>query len=273
MLFQAGRGDFIEKYIEIYAHWVARGWRVSGFDWRGQGGSGRFHPDPLVGHAPSLDPLVEDLDRFVTEWRREQAGPHVLVGHSMGAHLILRLLAERRIMIDAAVLSAPMLELNSGSLSPRVAAAVARAVCLLGFRSRLAWREGDRPTRLGISRQTNLTSCAERYADEAWWKEQEPKLAMAAPSWGWLSAAFRSTAQLERPGVLEGITTPILILMASKDRLVRAEAIRRAAARLPDARLIESHRAAHELLREIDAIRVPLLEAIDRFLDEKAPPA
>lgn len=272
MLFQAGRGDFLEKYIETYAHWVARGWRVSGFDWRGQGGSGRFHPDPLVGHAPSLDPLVEDLERFVTEWREEQPGPHVLFGHSMGAHLILRLLAERRITVDAAVLSAPMLALNSGRLSPRLAAAVARAVCLIGLRDQLAWREGERPTRLGISRQANLTSCAERYADEAWWKERKPELAMSAPSWGWLSAAFRSTARLDRPGVLERITIPILMLMASKDRLVRAEAIRRAAARLPDARLIESDRAAHELLRETDEIRIPLLESIDRFLDEKAPP-
>ena len=34
-----GRGDFIEKYLETYAHFQAAGWNVTAFDWRGQGGS------------------------------------------------------------------------------------------------------------------------------------------------------------------------------------------------------------------------------------------
>jgi lysophospholipase len=271
ILFQAGRGDFIEKYLETYAHWHARGWRVSGFDWRGQGASGRLLRDRLVGHLPSLDPLLDDLASFVPTWLAESPGPHVLIGHSMGGHLALRLLAEQELAVDAAVLVAPMLGLNTGPVPAAAARALARALCRLGLTERPAWREGNRPSESARTRQTNLTSCLDRYADEMWWKAEHPELALATPSWGWLVAAFESIAKLDRPGVMERVTTPILILGAAQDRLVSPPAIRRAAARLPDARLLMSEKGAHELLRETDAVRLPSLAEIDRFLDERAP--
>ena len=35
LLFVGGRGDFIEKYLEVYHWWHDRGWNVTAFDWRG----------------------------------------------------------------------------------------------------------------------------------------------------------------------------------------------------------------------------------------------
>jgi lysophospholipase len=87
LLFQSGRSDFLEKYLEAMAHWQGRGWDVAGFDWRGQGGSQKEGP-------ADLDSMLADLTGFVAAWRGATAGPHVAVGHSMGGHLLLRLLAE-----------------------------------------------------------------------------------------------------------------------------------------------------------------------------------
>jgi lysophospholipase len=271
ILFQAGRGDFIEKYLEVYGHWHAQGWQVSGFDWRGQGGSGRLLADRAVGHLPSLDPLLRDFDELVALWLAESPAPHVLIGHSMGGHLALRLLAEHQIALDAAVLVAPMLGLNTGPIPAAVARGLARTLCALGLTGRPAWREGNRPGEAARTRQTNLTACLDRYADEMWWKKEHPELALATPSWGWLLAAFESIAKLDRPGVMERVVTPMLVLGSEHDRLVSPSAIRRAAARLPNARLLMSKEGAHELLREVDSVRLPLLAAIDHFLDEKAP--
>jgi lysophospholipase len=92
LLFAGGRGDFIEKYLEPLAHWHARGWNVVSFDWRGQGES---RGTSSAGHLDSFDPLVaDDLAALIAEWRRSP-GPHVAIGHSMGGHLLLRILAER----------------------------------------------------------------------------------------------------------------------------------------------------------------------------------
>jgi lysophospholipase len=271
ILFQAGRGDFIEKYLEAQAHWHLAGWNVSGFDWRGQGGSGRLHEDPLIGHADSLDPFLDDFDAFYRDWREHTPGPHVLIGHSMGGHMTLRLLAERRPDVSAAILVAPMLGLNADPIPAPIARAITRLACRLGLARRAAWKQGERPVTIGLSRQSNLTSSIERYEDEAWWKANQPGLALGAPSWGWLRAAYDSVAALDRHGALEAVMTPLLLIGAERDRLVSPRAIKRAARRLPQAELIMSGVGAHELLREVDEIRLPLLASIDRFLDAKAP--
>lgn len=269
LMVQSGRGDFIEKYLEPLAHWHARGWGLAGFDWRGQGGSGRLLADRSVGHADSFDPWLDDLDAAVAAWRGITPGPHVLIGHSMGGHLVLRLLAERRPLVVAAVLLSPMLGFSMGALPPWGARLIAGAACRIGLAGRAAWGGGRQA--MPAHRERNLTRSAERYADELWWRTQHPELAIGAPSWGWLRAGLMSMARLARPGVLEAVTTPILILATPQDGLVSAAAIRRAAARLPDARLRMFDAGAHELLREVDEVRLPALTAIDDFLDEVAP--
>jgi lysophospholipase len=112
LLFQTGRGDFVEKYIEALAHWHASGWNIGGFDWRGQGGSAREGP----GDVNELDAMVCDAADYVKRWTAEMPGPHVFVGHSMGGHLLLRLLVEHRVVVDAAVLVSPMLGLAHAPL-------------------------------------------------------------------------------------------------------------------------------------------------------------
>lgn len=268
LMVQTGRGDFIEKYLEALAHWHDRGWDQQGFDWRGQGGSGRFLDDAAVGHADSFDGWIDDLDAAVGRWIDHRPGPHVLIGHSMGGHLVLRLLAERRPRVDGVVLLSPMLGFRMGPLAPWAARWIAGAACALGLARRAAWGGGARA--MPAHRERNLTHSAERYADETWWRAQHPGLAIGAPSWGWLRAGLDSMARLDRPGVLETVEAPVLVLATPHDALVDAAAIRRAAARLPNAELRIFDQGAHELLRETDDVRIPALAAIDEFLDSVA---
>ncbi|HEX8365320.1 MAG TPA: alpha/beta hydrolase [Allosphingosinicella sp.] len=264
LLFAGGRGDFIEKYLEAMAHWHDRGWTVAAFDWRGQGAS---RGDG--GGQDSLEPLVDDLARIAGEIEAERRGPLVLVGHSMGGHVVLRALVERRVRPAAAVLVAPMLMINAAPLPPWAASWTASLLATFGWRHQPVWRTPPPVASPAASRQAFLTSCPERYADELWWWEREPGFNVGAPSWGWLDAAFRSCAGLtgER---LRTVETPILLLGTETDRLVSAAAIRRVAAALPKARLRMFGNAGHELLREADPVRVDALAEIDAFLDEFA---
>ncbi len=266
ILFASGRGDFIEKYLEAYGHWHSRGWNVTSFDWRGQGDS---RGDIIGGHLDSFDPLVDDLDALVSEWLGATSGPHILIGHSMGGHLVMRLLAERDPKIDAAILVAPMIGINGKPVPQPLSAKVAKFLSLLGLRRRKAWKDNERPTLPGASRQRLLTHCAERYEDELWWKGKEPGYALGPPSWGWLDSAFRSITRLT-PDIIRRIRIPILILGTERDRLVSPEAIERAAQTLERAELLMFSDAAHELLREADPVRTQALTRIDAFLDEHA---
>jgi lysophospholipase len=272
LLFLGGRGDIFEKYFEAFDHWHRAGWCVASFDWRGQGGSGRLSADPNCGHVAAFAPWIDDLAAYVEQWRARSSGAHVIVGHSMGGHLTLRALSERRVAPDAVVLVAPMLGVKSAPFGARFAAKVAALMCRIGKPERLAWKANERPGVPMKNRLALLTHDRERYEDELWWKAEKPEIAVGPPSWAWVAEAYRSTLALEEHGRLESIATPMLILGSEQDRLVDYAAIKRSAARLPNARLRSwGPESAHEILREADPVRNAALEEIDRFLAEHAP--
>lgn len=268
ILWMGGRGDIFEKYLECFDAWTAAGRSVTSFDWRGQGGSGRTGTDPRVGHIEDFAPWVGDLEAFYSGWVTREPGPHIAMGHSMGGHLLLRALAERRVAPDAVVLSAPMLGFDTGILPFGVATAVASLLARVTKSHQPAWKVNERPAPRTVSRQGFLTHDDARYADELWWKEKDAVLALGPPSWAWLSAAYRSATELRRPGAVEHIATPMLIVGTDGDRLVSPRAIREVAGRLPNAKLVMlGEEAAHEVLRERDELRDPLMAEIAAFLD------
>lgn len=266
LLFAGGRGDFIEKYLEAQDHWHRRGWNVTAFDWRGQGASRGDRP---CGQDGSFETLIGDLAGLIESWKAGSGGPHAVVAHSMGGHVLLRTLADRHPTLDAAVLVAPMLMINTGPIPPFAAQWLASTASALGWGSQPAWQQPSLAPPAGSFRQANLTGCRERYSDELWWWEKQPGFNVGAPSWGWLRAAFQSCAALT-PSKLAAVETPVLLIGAERDRLVGASAIRRAAAQLPKGELLMLDDCAHEILREADPVRLKALAAIDDFLDRRA---
>lgn len=270
LLFMPGRGDAYEKYLETLEHWRGQGWRVTAADWRGQAGSGRLGADEVTGHVDDFGLWVSDLAALWREWASARPGPRVLVGHSMGGHLALRAVAERSLepAADALVLSAPMLDVLPERVPLAWRQGAARAMCLVGDPRRPAWKWSERPGELPVFRQALLTHDPDRYADELWWRGERPELVMGPGSWGWVRSAQDSVRALMRPGSLESVRLPVFIVATTADRLVGPRAIRRAEARLPNVRsLWFGPEAAHEILREVDAVRSKALREIDRFLE------
>lgn len=269
-LFVGGRGDHYEKYLEAFEDWRQRNWQVESFDWRGQGGSGRTTSDRHVGHIDDFAIWIDDLAAYYADWIARTPAPHIVIAHSMGGHMLLRTLAEKRIAPDAAVLVAPML----GFTAPYpdwVGQKVGAMMCRLGDPARAAWKISEKPGSPLKMRQMLLTHDADRYADEHWWRVAVPETALGPGSWRWVERAYSSFIGLAQPGLLEAVTTPLLILAASVDKLVSAKATVRAAARLPNATLhVYGPEAAHELLREADPVRNDALARIDAFLDRVA---
>jgi lysophospholipase len=269
MLVLGGRGDMIEKYLEVIHHWASRGWAVTSFDWRGQGGSGRLTGDSMCGHIDDFGRWITDLQGIVADWRGEGNGPTVIVGHSMGGHMLLRALAEGLTPPDAAIAVAPMLGLHTAPLPRWLAVAIAWTMVRLGQGARQAWTQKEGSERLRRIRQQRLTHDPDRYADELWWRDHSRDIALGSPSWAWVLEALRSTRALAHGEAITRIATPLLILAAERDRLVSTRAIRHVAARMAGARLhVYGPQAAHEILRESDPVRLDALARIDAFLDE-----
>jgi lysophospholipase len=273
MLFQGGRGDIFEKYLEAFAHWHSFGWSITSFDWRGQGGSGRLSPDPHVGHVDDFQQYIDDFRAFWADWVAVDAGrdggPHVALGHSMGGHLLLRALAEGAAQPDAAVLIAPMLGLHS-PVGATLGERLARMLGGVGNTARPAWRGNERPATTE-TRQALLTKDTDRYEDEIFWQSSKPELLLGPPSWRWVIEAFASTRRLSVDPRLKTLGVPLLFVIADDDKLVDPKAALKIAAKVPDARVVRfGKESAHEILREADPVRNRAIGEIDIFLSSRA---
>lgn len=272
ILFQGGRGDIVEKYLEVLYHWHEAGWNIVSFDWRGQGGSGRLTPRAQVGHITDYALYIDDLRAFWNEWAARTPGPHVAMGHSMGGHLILRAMVEEAIAPRAAVLIAPMLGLHS-PFGARLGAALANVLGNVGNSARAAWKGNERPY-TKVSRQSLLTHDQDRYDDELFWQRENKALVTGPPSWRWVIEGFASTRRLRADPRLATMATPVLMLVAEADQLVDPKAALAHAAKLPDVRVVRfGKESAHEILRESDRVRNRAIGEIDLFLAARAPAA
>ncbi|WP_301750197.1 alpha/beta hydrolase [uncultured Erythrobacter sp.] len=274
ILFLPGRGDFYEKYLETLDEWHRAGWRVTASDWRGQGASGRLGKDAVTGHIEDFSIWVDDLAQLWERWVAETPGPHVLAAHSMGGHIVLRALAAGRVKPDAAVLSAPMTGMNGPPLPLPMLHRVAQTMCRIGDPLRQAWKWSEKPGELPAARSHLLTHDPVRYADEQWWRDHRPQLVMGPASWRWVERAYASWRVLDAPGALEAVDVPVLIISTASDKLVSHAANLKAAKRLPKGEIMAlGAEAHHEVLREEDAVRDPIMARIADFLDRTAPPA
>lgn len=272
LLFMTGRSDFYEKYLETFADFRAQGWNITTADWRGQGGSGRLGPVRDVGHVADFALWVDDLAALFAEWRESSPGPHILLGHSMGGHLVLRALIEKRVAPDAAILSAPMLVPRGRGWPLWLSYGLAWLMTKLGPDDRHAWKVSDKPLEALAMRQNLITHDVERYADEAYWLDRRPELRGGPPSWRWIEQAFASGRRFYDAEALSDVMTPLLILGTRADRLVDTGVIETAAAALPHAESFWfGAEARHELFREVDTVRDAALDSCFRFLDRIAP--
>lgn len=260
-----GFSEFIEKYFETMRDLAQRGVSVWCLDWRGQGGSERDTALPSRPLARAFDTDAKDLAAF-TEEMLPRDGRRLLTAHSMGGAIALVALHKNPGLVDAAVLSAPMLKIEAGI--PRTAARVfAWLATTLGFAK--AFIPGTGPWRFNerLTPETSPTSHdPERCLIQRTWFEAQPRLRVDGPTFGWLNAAFKVTDRFGSKGYLEHITTPILMGSAGRERFVSPRKHRRAAKRLPHCRLIEFPTAKHELFLEADNYRSVWFAEIDAFL-------
>ena len=272
ILFMAGRGDAYEKYLESFEHWRLRGWEVSAADWRGQGGSGRLGNDDATGHIDDFRLWISDLARLWSEFAQGRDGPLVLIGHSMGGHLVLRAAIEKVLMPrpDALVLTAPMLDVFPEHLPLFMRRGFAHLMARMGDPRRPAWGKGEKPIAMNTLRQTLLTHDDDRYEDEKFWRSTRPELKLGAGSWGWVRGAMDSIRAIHARGAPESVDLPTLVVATNADRLVSPAAIRRVIDRLPDVEaLLFGKESRHEILRESDPVRDQALARIDDFLERR----
>jgi lysophospholipase len=271
-----GLTEFLEKYDETANELTARGLIVVSLDWRSQGASERRASGNRAGHVTSFDEYDADMGAIVMQGvepiQKDLVAlghaplPVIALAHSMGAHILLRFLHEHKRRFAAAVLTAPMLAVQTGKYSPQFAKAVAFVLNMRRASPQLLYTvEGRDP--LHVSFEDNLvTSDRGRFERNREYLKSQPFLRIYGPTFGWLGAAFQSLRRIARAGFAEEISTPLLVVGAGRDRIVTTAAIRDFIKRLPNAKYVEFDDAEHEILMESDAIRARFWSEFDAFV-------
>ena len=271
ILLATGRSEFIEKYYRVIARFLALGFDVAAFDWRGQGMSDRLIEDRLPGYVDSFDSYQRDLDTMIVEVdRRGWGGKLILVGHSMGGCALIRRLALPERDFHAAILTAPMLGLRF----PRLATPALRAVSWsLSHWPIGKWRISPRPVQTAADwpfKNNVLTSNREEFERYASLVRNYPQLGLGGVTWAWLAAAFRDMRELRRLPK-DAVSEPTLLFSAGIDRLVSNAAIDAFVANNAHVEHVRLPKSRHEPFMELEPVKAVLWQEIEKFLDRVAP--
>ena len=262
-----GRTEFIEKYFEVIRELQARGFAVFCIDWRGQGLSGREVENSLKGHFVSFDDPVNDLSTALKLLADRLPRPYIGLAHSMGGAITLRALMTRRVEYEAAAFSAPMWGIPNLT---DVAKKYVRFMVSLGAGGQFAPNVEKKWKRENFKKNP-VTHDKARHDRCQGLIAEEPRLALAGPTNGWVAAAADATEGFRQPGALAHVRIPILVATAGEEQLVDNAAQEAVVHELPDVRHITIEGAKHEILMEVDPIRTQFWEAFDQLVERVVP--
>ena len=264
-----GRTEFIEKYFETIADLRRRGFAVAIMDWRGQGGSFRPIRDPRRGHIDDFSEYDQDLRQFMREVVLPDCPPpYVALGHSMGAHILLRHISKPGSQFQRAVLVAPMLQLHTDAQQfPRSLVRIyARVASLVGLKHSYV-HGGSADPGYNEHFETNiLTTDPERFERNRQVERAAPDLMLGSPTIGWLNAAMQSMSQLADPEFPGKVRVPALIFGAGQDSIVDTSAVEKFAVALKVGTFVLLPDAKHEILQENNDIRARFWATFDAYL-------
>lgn len=262
-----GRTEFIEKYFEVTRELQDRGFVVFCIDWRGQGLSGRETMNALKSHMNSFDDSVNDLDLALRLLRDRLPRPHVMLSQGMGGLIALRAMQTRRVDVDAAAFVSPMWGMANFGESTR---GYARMMTSLGAGERFGPGSEQKWKRENF--KDNLaTHDKERHARTMGLISEEPRLALAGPTMGWLASAADAIEGLNLTEMLHRTRVPCLVVSGARDETIDHAALARVAGALPDCRAVQLTGAKNEILMEKDDIRAQFWAAFDDLAERVSP--
>lgn len=266
-----GRIETYLKYQEVMLELAAQGYSVAALDHRGQGFSERISHHPQHGHVNHFGDFVRDFSDLMLALRpRIGSQPCHLLAHSMGSAIACLYMANYPNPFNSAVLSAPMMGIQTRPWPYAVAQGLIRAGHWLN-RSVL----GDKPRYfLGMKDYTDirfeknrLTHSAQRYE---WFRQmylQRPEIQLGGPTVQWLIQSLEAMAEL--PEASAKLSVPVLLLQAERDKVVAPQPQQRFIELAPhrQSRLELISGSYHEILMETDSIRRPALNKALAWFD------
>ena len=262
-----GIGEYTEKYNEFIYYFINNSYSVFIIEHRGNGRSGRLGKDSGQISVEKFSYYVEDFKAFIDEIviPNKKDKELVLFAHSMGGGIGTVFLEKYPQYFDAAILSSPMHEINTGKTPGVIADIVCRSLVYLGKKNE--YMPGQKPytgLRKFPSRSTN---CEERYNYQYNKILKNQYFQTGGASVKWFLEASKGTRFITNKKNISKVKIPILLLQAECDTHVTADAQYKFAHYADNCEVVIVKNGKHETYFEIDDITIQVIERILHFIN------
>ena len=254
-----------DKYEEVIYYFLKQGYSVYIMDHRGHGYSTRQVEDLSLVYVEDFEDYVHDFGTFVKTVVKPEIGDQTcyLYAHSMGGGIATRVLQEYPDLFDKAVLSSPMMGVQTGY--PKfISKIVANVATMIGKAENYVFGHYAFD---GIRDFAAFSSTSESrfnyYFDKLLSNEM---FQTYGASFAWLKQCLYGTDTMLEKSNLAKITTPILMFQAEYDTLVKASAHYQFASQVALTDLVFVKNAKHELYSTGNDILIPYFNTIFEFL-------
>ena len=258
-----GFTESAEKYHELAYYLLREGYNVFIPEHRGHGRSYREVPDPTLTHIDSFSEYTRDFLSFSRRVREVGKEEVFLFAHSMGGAIGALAAEEDPSLFRAIVLSSPMVMPKSGSIPAFAGRILTGAFCLFGKGKHRAFISGEYPGHESF--EDSCKTSKERFAEYEDLREKTPLFQNYGPSYRWIYESLKVKRRLLRRGAPEHIEAKVLVLLAGEDTMVREDAARALAARIPASTVPRYPKAKHEIYGSADETALPYFEEILDF--------
>lgn len=265
-----GKSESYFKYAELVYDLKETGYSFYVMDNRGFGLSERLLADPVKNYVESYTDYCADLKYFMDHV--VNARPHAkryLIGHSMGGGIAALYLERYPEAFDGAILSSPMVHINTGSFPEPLAYPTLVSLCLIGQGEAFApgYTPGTAPKIFEENRVTRSRARYEMFNRVI--APQYPELYHGSQVSGDTSRYCRELLELtyEVQAYAWRIKVPVLMLQAGEDNWVKPFGQDAFIAHVRNGKKVVFPTARHEILQETDDIYYAALDQIIDFIE------
>jgi lysophospholipase len=255
------------KYRELAYDFYQREYSVLIYDHQGHGRSVLNAPHLNIVHIERFQQYVDDLKLIIEQHLPQANRPLFAFGHAMGAAILGAYMAVETHSIQAALLSAPMLEPQTHAAPAWLARLWSQTSDWLGAEAKPVLIQRRLTPEEWTIRHSATSSLARfaRYRQD----NLQDGLFLSGVSNRWLHEAMRMGETLMDNTMASRIGVPVFISLAEFDPWLKAESIRQWCKHLRDCRIRYYSGSRHEVWNERDPIRRLFLDDAFAFFRAK----
>lgn len=261
-----GYTESLEKYHEMIYYFLNEGYNVFGLEHRGHGRSGSLGvADKTQIYVESFDYYIEDFKTFMDEVvvPNSEDKDLYLFAHSMGGCIGTGFLEKYPEYFHKAVLSAPMLEVETGNIPEFIAKIVTRTAVMFGQKGKYVI--GKNPFSPSYSFNSTGTTSENRWMYVNDIINEHEEFQKGEASYQWLNESFKAADEFTKKENASKVKIPVLLFQAGEDSYVRNGGQDKFAKYAENCELVRIENAKHEIYFEKDSIQQPYLKQVFEF--------